>query len=162
MGPDLGANVGATGRGVNAVPTTTRQHWKTAVLAPLHGAPETVRAQMVQQITREALKHGIVLRGDQGASVDYSLHGYLLVETVKSRAKVVYVWDLIDKRGIRVNRVAGEEVVAASSSTGDRWANVTPAVLAMIADKAVTCLGTTVAGTPVGDRPTALGGAAPG
>ena len=151
-----GPTLPAAGTVTSMTPISTRADWKMATFAPLHGAPASVQSQMAVQITREALKHGIVLRVDQGAAVDFTLRGYLLVERVKTSAKVVYVWDVVDQKGNRLNRVAGEEVVAASSATGDRWDAVTPAVLAMIAEKAVECL--RQSGAPAGSNPT--GGAA--
>ena len=141
-----------------------------AALASLHGAPESVQTQMMQQISRQAVRQGIVLRSDPGATVDYTLRGYLLVEpghgSSKSgnqgSSKVLYVWDVLDQRGNRVNRVAGEEMVATVSGSTDRWAAVSPAILALIADKAVDCLGATLGGAPAGTSASALGAPAPG
>lgn len=132
-------------------PSGKRQNWKMAALAPLQGAPDTIHTQMITQITHEAVKRGIIIRGDPGATVDYTLRGYFLVQSVKTNSKVVYVWDVMDHKGVRVNRLAGEEVVASTGARGDKWASVTPAVLAMIADKGLSCLGAAIGEIPVGD-----------
>ena len=152
--------------GDDAVTASPRGQWKTAALAQLHGAPESIQAQMLQQISREAVRQGIVLRGDLGAKVDYTLRGYLLVEpgqgSAQGSTKVLYVWDVIDQNGNRVNRVSGEEVVKSAPGHGDRWASVSPAVLALIADKAVVSLGSAFGGGAAVGGASALGAAAPG
>ena len=177
--------VGNTGiAAVNAVPISTRENWKMAALAPMLGAPDTVKAQLAQQITSEALKRGIVIRADQGVALDYTLHGYFLVETANTKpgakdkakskakpaakpagaakmpageAKIVYVWDVMDRQGKRVNRVAGEEFVGAAAATGDGWSALTPAMLAIIADKGVTCIAAMASAVP-GTGPASIGG----
>jgi hypothetical protein len=117
-----------------------RGDWKMVALEQLHGAPDNVRAHVIEQISRDAVQHGMILRSDSG-KFDYKLRGYLLVENVKSNAKVVYVWDVLNATGARVSRISGEETVAiAAGAKGDRWASVPPAVLAMVAEKAVSAL----------------------
>jgi hypothetical protein len=53
----------------------------------------------------------------------------------KHGTKVSYVLDVTEASGKRVNRFAGEEIVAASTSQ-DTWAAITPAVAEAIASKA--------------------------
>ena len=58
-----------------------------------------------------------------------NLRPYILAAKEKAGTKVSYVLDVTDPTGKRVNRFAGEEVVASSASQ-DSWAAITPAVAA--------------------------------
>jgi hypothetical protein len=164
----LGSGAGfAPADGANSeVPATVRADWKMVALEQLHGAPDGVRSQIVEQVARDGVQHGLILRADPG-TYDYKLRGYLLAETAKSQVKVIYVWDVLDATGARVSRVSGEEIVAAGKSTADRWASVPRGVLAMVAEKAVAALGQAVtkargAGSDTGGAPSVVPVAAGG
>ena len=139
-----------------AVPDVSRQQWKMVALAPMYGASPRVQEQMLRQITQDALGEGVVIRGDAGAKVDFTLRGYLLIKSEKKFSKVVYVWDVLDQQGVRVGRVSGEEIVEATYAR-DRGDAVTPAVLAIIGEKAVRCLAASVAVASPGTGASALG-----
>ena len=112
----------------------------------MQGVPDAVRHQLLQQITAAALRKGVVIVDDSSVATDVSLHGYLLADMSGGSSKIVYVWDVIDKAGQRLNRLAGEEMTP-TMAPADKWAAVGPAVLARIADQAVTSLSVTTSQT---------------
>ena len=129
-------------------------------LAPIIGAPETVSKQLVAQLGQTGDKQRITVLGDRDPSGEYTLRGYIVAARDKAGTKISYIWDLADGTGRRVNRITGEEVVAAQPNAKDPWAAVTPAVTQSIADKTIASLATWLptqkpaAGTPVAATPT--------
>ena len=109
-------------------------------LAPITGAPPHVQDQIARLITPVAMKQSVILRSDGAATNDYALRGYLMIDRGKTGAKILYVWDLLDRTGNRVNRAAGEEPVFIDSATADPWSKVPPTAIALVADKATEVL----------------------
>jgi hypothetical protein len=118
-------------------PKETQQQAPVAkiAVAPIIGAPEGVARQMQQEFTSAVQKQRVAVSATKDERVDYTLRGYIVAAKDKSGTKVSYIWDVTDPTGKRVNRITGEEVVAASPSK-DPWAALTPIVAQSIADKA--------------------------
>jgi hypothetical protein len=110
-------------------------------LAPVIGAPDQVSKELSSQLTAALEKQRVSVAPDREAKADYMLRGYIVAARDKSSIKVSYIWDVTDPSGKRVNRVTGEEVLAAVNPK-DPWASVTPAVTQAIADKTGASLGT--------------------
>lgn len=111
-------------------------------LAPIIGAPDGVAKQLAQQMTQAGERQRISLLNDRDAKGDYTLRGYIVAARDKAGTKVSYIWDLADTAGKRVNRITGEEVVAAAPNAKDPWAAVTPAALQNITDRTIGTLAT--------------------
>jgi hypothetical protein len=99
------------------------------------GPPDALGRQLHQEFTAalERAHVGVTSAKDGGA--EFNLRPYILVTKEKHGTKVQYVLDVTEGSGRRVNRFAGEEIVAASSSA-DTWAAITPAVAEAIVAKA--------------------------
>ena len=99
------------------------------------GPPDALGKQLHQEFSSalEEKRVAVTQKKDEGA--DYFLRPYILAAKVKQGTKISYVMDVSDPSGKRVNRIAGEERVAASPSA-DPWAAITPAVAKAIAAKA--------------------------
>jgi hypothetical protein len=108
-------------------------------VAPVIGAPDGVSKQLFQDFSSAIGQKSVTVVAAQDKA-DYALRGYVVAARDKSGVKVSYIWDVTDPAGRRVNRITGEEVVAAAA--GDPWASVTPQVSQTIARKSAESLST--------------------
>jgi hypothetical protein len=86
--------------------------------------------------------------------VDYTLRGYIVAAKEKTGTKVSYIWDVTDTAGKRVNRITGEELLAAAAA--DPWTAVTPPVVQTIADRTASSLVAALPAAPSGASTGAL------
>ncbi len=107
-------------------------------VAPVIGAPDGVSKQLFQDFSSAIGQKNVTIVGAQDKA-DYALRGYVVAAKDKAGTKVSYIWDVTDTAGRRVNRITGEEIVAAGSAA-DPWANVTPQVTQSIARKSAKSL----------------------
>ncbi len=106
---------------------------KTVALANVVGAPEGLGNQIKAQLA-PALQQQQVSVAQAGRSADYTLRGYMVAAKEKTGVKVSYIWDLVDSKGKRVNRIQGEEL-ARGGSARDPWSAVTPQLTQAMASK---------------------------
>jgi hypothetical protein len=99
------------------------------------GPPREVLASLSSALNEEASakKLPVVARGDPAAT--YTIKGYLSAVGDGSNVVLVYVWDVMDKRGARVHRIQGQEVARASGS--DPWAGVGNKTLNIVARRSI-------------------------
>jgi len=109
---------------------------KVAV-APIVGAPDAIAKQIQQEFTSAVEKQRVSVTASKDDRADYTLRGYIVAAKDKTATKVSYIWDVTDPTGKRVNRITGEEVIAANA-TKDPWAAITPQVAQSIAGKAAS------------------------
>jgi hypothetical protein len=102
---------------------------------PIVGPPDALGRQLQQDFTSALERQRVAVTRNKDDRADYNLRPYILAAKEKGGTKVSYVLDVSEPSGKRVNRFAGEEVVAASPSQ-DPWAAITPAVAEAIAGKA--------------------------
>lgn len=131
------SQAGVAKAGPSAKPVTM------VTLVPITGAPPHIQDQIARLMTPVAMRQSVILRSDGAATNDYALRGYLMVDRNKAGAKILYVWDLLDRTGSRVNRVAGEEPLLIDPATADTWSSLPPTAIALVADKATELLLTT-------------------
>ncbi len=138
-------------------------------LAPIIGAPDAIGQQLRTQVIQAAERNKIGVLADRDPSADYGMRGYLVAARDRGGVKVSYIWDITDASGKRVNRIAGEETVAAAPQAKGPWDSVTPTLIQTLADKVASSLGTwaptqsratPVAGTPVASAPAGAGAGA--
>ncbi len=111
-------------------------------LAPIIGAPEGTAKQLTTQLTQAGERQRITFLSDRDAKGEYTLRGYIVAAREKTGTKISYIWDLTDGAGKRVNRITGEEVVAAVPNAKDPWSGVTPAALQNITERTIGALAT--------------------
>jgi hypothetical protein len=99
------------------------------------GPPDALGRQLHQEITSALERQRVGVTSAKDGSAEFNLRPYILVTKEKHGTKVSYVLDVTEGSGKRVNRFAGEEIVAASGSQ-DSWAAITPAVAESIVSKA--------------------------
>lgn len=134
-------------------PAPQQVQYKLA-LAPIIGPPDAVSKQLTQLLTQTGERQRITMLSDRDAKGDYTVRGYIVAARDKAGTKISYIWDVADGAGKRVNRITGEEVVAAAPNAKDPWSGVTPAAMQSIADRTVSQLATWLptqqpSGTPV-------------
>jgi len=99
------------------------------------GPPDALGKQLHQEFVSALEKHRIGVMRQKDERADFNLRPYILAAKEKGGTKVSYVLDVSEPSGKRVNRFAGEEIVAGSPSA-DPWAAITPAVAQQVAAKA--------------------------
>jgi hypothetical protein len=99
------------------------------------GPPDALGRQLHQEFSSALERQRVAVTSAKDGSAEFNLRPYILVTKEKHGTKVSYVLDVTESSGKRVNRFAGEEVVAASTSQ-DTWSAITPAVAEAIASKA--------------------------
>jgi hypothetical protein len=102
---------------------------------PIVGPPDALGRQLQQEFTSALQKQRVAVAPGKDDGADFNLRPYILAAKEKRGTKVSYVLDVSEPSGKRVNRFAGEEIVAASPSQ-DPWAAITPEVAQAVAAKA--------------------------
>ncbi|MGD9668058.1 MAG: hypothetical protein AB7U75_03270 [Hyphomicrobiaceae bacterium] len=110
-------------------------------VAPVIGAPETVAKQMQSSLSSALAKQNIAVAKDATDKSDYTLRGYVVSAREKTGVKVSYIWDVTDPAGQRVNRITGEEIVAAGADR-DPWASVSSQMIDTISGKTASQIAT--------------------
>ena len=143
-GCETGSNVfGSSGGATPAVADQSLlpadgQIAKIAV-APLLGPPETVNKMFLSQLGGAIEKQRITVAKAPTDKSEYTLRGYVVSANEKGKTKVSYIWDLTDRTGKQVNRISGEELVAAGTGK-DPWSGVTPQVVDLISNKTASSI----------------------
>jgi len=91
--------------------------------APIEGVPVPVLQAMSGALNQEALakRVNVVPATDPGAV--YTVRGYLSAVAEGPNAKLVYVWDVMDRQGARLHRVTGQEIGGAFRNN-DPWTGI--------------------------------------
>ena len=130
-------------------------------LAPIIGAPDALGLQLRNQVVQAAEIQKIGILADRDPSADFGMRGYVVAARDKGGIKVSYIWDVTDLSGKRVNRITGEESVAAAPGSKDPWGSVTQATTRAIADKVAASLGSWAPSQPKRAQVAATPGQAP-
>lgn len=91
--------------------------------APIEGVPVPVLQAMSNALNQEAAakRVNVVPATDPGAV--YTVRGYLSAVAEGQNAKLVYVWDVVDRQGTRLHRATGQEIGGAFRN-GDPWTGI--------------------------------------
>lgn len=91
--------------------------------APIEGVPIPVLQAMSNALNQEAVakRVNVVPATDPGAV--YTVRGYLTAVAEGPNAKLVYVWDVMDRQGTRLHRVTGQEMGGAFRNN-DPWTGI--------------------------------------
>lgn len=95
---------------------------RTIRLAPVIGAPIEAVTPLSRRLATMAQKYGVAIVGTSEQGGDHILKGYLSAFRSGSGTTVVYVWDVLDLDGNRLNRIQGQDEVP--GVLADPWANV--------------------------------------
>jgi hypothetical protein len=108
----------------------------TVAIAPILGVPEATGKQMVSQLSSSLDKTRFTVVTTASVPVDYTLRGYATAAKDKTTtAKLSYFFDVIDKGGTKVNRIAGEEALPNAPVGKEVWQAMTPQISQTVATK---------------------------
>ena len=89
---------------------------------PMSGAPAEMIYALEDSIVTEAAARRINLVAADDLTATYIVRGYISAVGDAHNVIMVYVWDIFDRTGTRVNRISGQEIAGGSGS--DPWAGV--------------------------------------
>lgn len=98
---------------------------------PIIGAPLAAVTPLSQELSTEASARGLAIKPSSDTTADHMLKGYFSAFDNGSGTTIVYVWDVLDSSGGRLNRLQGQENIPGKSA--DPWANVPPDTMKKIA-----------------------------
>jgi hypothetical protein len=111
---------------------------------PVIGAPVEAVTPLSRRLGSDARASGLVIRPSNDASAAEILKGYFSAfegDGPKGRqVTIVYVWDVLDPAGNRLNRMQGQEVVPIRGAARENspWASVPAATMELIAAKTIS------------------------
>lgn len=103
--------------------------------APVIGADSARLQPLSARLAARAAQRGIALV-DAGGAPTHVMKGYFSAFTDNRETVVIYVWDVLDAAGNRVNRIQGQQKVPVAQGPGG-WSAVTPAIMEAIADRTI-------------------------
>jgi len=78
--------------------------------APIEDVPVPILQAMSTSLNQESVSRRVNVVPSSDPSAVYIVRGYLSAVAEGSNAKLVYVWDVVDRQGARLHRVTGQEV----------------------------------------------------
>ena len=109
-------------------------------IAPINGPPAAFSEALIRELNHATWERKIALLIDPGAQGDYVLRGNFIASNTGNKVSLAYNWDVIDKTGNRVNRAADEVLSDVTTVGSSPWANISPAAIKSVAEKAATAL----------------------
>jgi hypothetical protein len=106
--------------------------------APVNGAPVDVLRDMSVAMNREASSHKLQVVPNGDPSATYLVRGYLSAVSEGNGTTLVYVWDILDRNGVRLHRISGQE--SGKAASGDPWAGIAEPTITVAARKTMDAL----------------------
>lgn len=108
---------------------------ETIRFLPIIGAPVQAVTPLSRQLGMRARAAGLTIKPSGDASSEHILKGYLSAFPDGGSITVVYVWDILDNSGTRLNRIQGQQKVPGGGS--DPWASVPAMTMEAIAGETI-------------------------
>lgn len=109
---------------------------ETIRFLPIIGAPVEAVTPLSRQLGASARAGGLIIKSSADASATHILKGYLSAFENGSKVTVVYVWDVLDPSGARLNRIQGQ--LSTPARGGDPWASVPSDLMKQIGQKTIS------------------------
>ncbi len=106
--------------------------------APLTGAPQPVADRLAASIATASLQHNVPLAPYADGNGAYIVKGYLSAVTQADMTQAIYVWDVLDGKRTRLNRITGSVEVPATAD--NPWDAIGGATLDQVAARTVGAL----------------------
>ena len=104
---DSGASINQQTAVTSVAPSVnTKAITRTIAYRAAIGPPDDVAAELARQLSDAAIEQGIALVVDPKYQADITLRGYVTAFRKGNAVNVTYLWDVVDSRGQRVNRIA--------------------------------------------------------
>ena len=91
--------------------------------APIEGVPVPVLQAMSNALNQQAVANRVNVVPASDPAAVYTVRGYLSAVAEGPNAKLVYVWDIVDRQGARLHRVTGQEIGGAFRNN-DPWTGI--------------------------------------
>ena len=91
--------------------------------APIEGVPVPVLQAMSNALNQQAVANRVNVVPASDPAAVYTVRGYLSAVAEGPNAKLVYVWDVVDRQGARLHRVTGQEMGGAFRNN-DPWTGI--------------------------------------
>lgn len=108
---------------------------ETIRFLPIIGAPVQAVTPLSRQLGMRARAAGLTIKPSGDTSSEHILKGYLSAFPDGGGITVVYVWDILDNAGTRLNRIQGQQKVPGGGN--DPWAAVPAATMEAIAGETI-------------------------
>lgn len=99
------------------------------------GAPGDVLTGLSAALNKEAKARNITIVPEGDATATYKIKGYVSAVGGPSGTLLVYVFDILDGRGVRIHRVSGQE--RGGGATSDPWGGIKPPTVNAAAQHAI-------------------------
>jgi hypothetical protein len=107
-------------------------------LGPIAGPPKAVSGRLVRILDAESRRAGLALLNYEGAKGEYRLQGDLNAVDEGGTVKVVYSWQVFDRRGAVAGRTSGS--IPLSGKAGARWSEVDDLALKTVAEQGIAAV----------------------
>ncbi len=91
--------------------------------APIDGVPVPVLQAMSNALNQQAVGQRVNVGPATDPGAVYTVRGYLSAVAEGPNAKLVYVWDVVDRQGTRLHRVTGQEL-GGGYRNNDPWTGI--------------------------------------
>ena len=135
--------------------TAGDQNTATVAFAPLVGVPSHLSGKMMSAVQTAASQKNWRLVDDV-SKAHYAINGHFTAYTTTSGAKLSYIWDVKDKRGVHLHRVIGSQPIA-GGKVANGWSLVNDQVISSIAETSTAKLNTWLLNAPANKQPPASG-----
>ena len=106
--------------------------------APLTGAPQPVADRLAASIATASLQHNVPLAPFDDGNGAYIVKGYLSAVTQADTTRAITVWDVLDGKRTRLDRITGSIEVPATAA--NPWDAIGGATLDQVAAETVGAL----------------------
>ena len=120
-------------------------------MAPITGGSPPYTSVVIKQLNEKAFAHRVAFVVDPSVVCDHTLRGYLITQRTSTGVQLFYTWDLLDKSGNRVSRLAGQTLSVPLVS--DDWSSINAADTAEMVEKTLASVALqTLAAPPTSAR----------
>jgi hypothetical protein len=101
----------------------------------ISGAPGDLLTVLSASLKSEAKARNLNLVPEEDATATYRVKGYVSAVGGPSGTLLVYVFDVLDTRGVRIHRISGQQIGGGAAS--DPWGGITAATVQVAAQHAI-------------------------
>jgi hypothetical protein len=101
----------------------------------ISGAPGDVLIDLSSALNKEAAARNITLVPEDDATATYKVKGYVSAVGGPTGTLLVYVFDVLDGRGVRIHRVSGQE--RGGGAVNDPWGGILSTTVSRAARHAI-------------------------
>lgn len=90
--------------------------------APIDGVPIPVLQALSGALNREAAAQRLNVVPNNDPARVYEVRGFVSAVADGQTTRLVYVWDVVDRQGVRLHRISGQQ--AGGKPTGSPWTGI--------------------------------------